>query len=386
MLKRSVLYLLLPLSCIAASEVPQAAANPTLAPTAIVRRGPTISTVTPATVEGQTEVTITGSGFGAEQGASEVWLGATKAAVQSWSDTRIVALPGAGSLTGSVRVLRNGALSNPVPLSGAVPRQRESFLSRQRGSGMIRLRGGANHPGSRLDPGAPPENKAGKLALKSGSRRTGEDVILAPNLLNMVVGDTQTIHALDSAGQPVTGLTWTSSDPAVVSLSTSDPPVLTAEAAGTVTISAGTATAEVTVWSDALPLGTVIWSNPGSGAGVYMIVPAVPSPDGVADVFAFQNDGTVQAITSEGATAWTADITWAWGALPDFQGGLLTVEYDGETESLVRIHGATGQRTVLYSLVSAETNQWVTTVGVHTDGTVFAIRAGGAELERPAVV
>jgi hypothetical protein len=122
------------------------------------------------------------------------------------------------------------------------------------------------------------------------------------------------------------------------------------------------------------------------GAGVCTIVPAVPSPDGVADVFAFQNDGTVQAITSEGATAWTADITWAWGALPDFQGGLLTVEYDGETESLVRIHGATGQRTVLYSLVSAETNQWVTTVGVHTDGTVFAIRAGGAELERPAVV
>jgi hypothetical protein len=202
----------------------------------------------------------------------------------------------------------------------------------------------------------------------------------------MVVGDTQTIHALDSAGQAVTGLTWTSSDPAVVSLSTADPPVLTAEAAGQVTITAGTVTAEVTVWADALPLGTVIWSNPGNGAGVYMIVPAVPSPDGVADVFAFQNDGTVQAITSEGATAWTADITWAWGALPDFQGGLLTVEYDGETESLVRINGATGQRTVLYELVYGETSQFVQAVGVHTDGTVFVVRGTGEELGRPAVV
>jgi hypothetical protein len=32
------------------------------------------------------------------------------------------------------------------------------------------------------------------------------------------------------------------------------------------------------------------------------------------------------------------------------------VEYDGETESLVRINGATGQRSVLYSLVYDEVN------------------------------
>ena len=30
---------------------------------------------------------------------------------------------------------------------------------------------------------------------------------------------------------------------------------------------------------------------------------------GVADVFALQNDGTVQAITSDGTTAWTADMS-----------------------------------------------------------------------------
>jgi len=52
-------------------------------------------------------------------------------------------------------------------------------------------------------------------------------------------------------------------------------------------------------------VGTVLWSNFGNGSGVYSIVPAVPSPNGVADVFAFQYDGTVQAITSDGTTAWT---------------------------------------------------------------------------------
>ena len=55
------------------------------------------------------------------------------------------------------------------------------------------------------------------------------------------------IQALNSAGQPVAGLTWTSSNPSVVSLSTDDPPVLTAVAAGHATITAGAASASVTV-------------------------------------------------------------------------------------------------------------------------------------------
>ena len=122
------------------------------------------------------------------------------------------------------------------------------------------------------------------------------------------------------------------SDPTVVSLSTDNPPVLTALAAGHVTVTAGTASADVTVSADALPLGTVIWSNPGNGSGVSNIVPAVPSPSGVADVFAFQNDGTVQAVTADGTTAWTADVSQAEYtvngqlAVPDFQGGLVSCQ------------------------------------------------------------
>jgi hypothetical protein len=55
----------------------------------------------------------------------------------------------------------------------------------------------------------------------------------------------------------------------------------------------------------------------------------------LADVFAFQEDGTVQAITSDGVTAWTADVSqgcyWGPGSiLPDFHGGLVFSATGGE--------------------------------------------------------
>ena len=65
---------------------------------------------------------------------------------------------------------------------------------------------------------------------------SGSNLTLGPNLINMAVGDTQAIQALGSNGQPVTGLTWASSDPTVVSLSTDDPPILSALGPGHVTI------------------------------------------------------------------------------------------------------------------------------------------------------
>jgi hypothetical protein len=51
---------------------------------------------------------------------------------------------------------------------------------------------------------------------------------LVPNVVTMMVGDTRNLQALSASGQPATGLTWTSSDPTKVSLSSDDPPLLTA--------------------------------------------------------------------------------------------------------------------------------------------------------------
>ena len=198
----------------------------------------------------------------------------------------------------------------------------------------------------------------------------GATVTLAPNLVNLVVGETRTIQATGANGQPLTGLAWTTSDAAMVSLSTDDPPVLTAMAAGHATVKAGTASVDVTVWAGTLPVGTVIWSNPGNGSGVYSIVPAVPSPTGVADVFAFQGDGTVQAITSEGKTAWTADVSMAYPVVPDFQGGLVGIDQSGYSGAIVKWDGMTGQRGPAYT--PSGTLEYA--LGVHTDGTVFAMQ------------
>ncbi len=220
----------------------------------------------------------------------------------------------------------------------------------------------------------------------------GNTMTLEPSLLNMSVGDTATIQALGANGLPVTGLAWSTSNSNVVSLSNSDPPVLTALAAGHVTIIAGTASADVTVSAGPLPIGTVIWSNPGDGSGVQSIVPAVPSTSGVADVFAFQADGTVQAITSDGTVAWAADLSQGGyccqPAVPDFQGGLVVLNYDPNTNvsSIYKLDGITGQP---YPAYTPPPNSDGTSPGfwglgadsaagpfvaVHPDGTIFAIQ------------
>ena len=93
----------------------------------------------------------------------------------------------------------------------------------------------------------------------------------------------------------------------------------------------------------------------------------MPSTSGVADVFAFQADGTVQAITSDGTTAWTATV--GWRAMPDFQGGLVTVGQDGS--SIYKLDGITGQPYPAYTWDPSAAN--LSLAGVHTDGTIFAI-------------
>jgi hypothetical protein len=102
-------------------------------------------------------------GFGAFQGSGSVTLGSMAGQVVSWSDTQVVATVATGAVSGIARAQQNGAGSNALAFS---------------------VTGGG-----------------------------GSAAMLAPVLINMAVGDTHTIQALSAAGQPVTGLTWTSSDP-----------------------------------------------------------------------------------------------------------------------------------------------------------------------------
>ena len=362
-----------------------------------------VSSVTPASGLPGTQVTISGSGFGASQGNGQVWLGTMNGIVQSWSDSQVVATVAAGSATGNAQILQNGVWSNPVsfivstpqitaisPTSGvagtAVTITGSGFGASQ-GSGTIVLGSisgvvqswsdtqvvaavavGSLTGIARIQQNALPSNAKAFTVPSSG----GSSVTLVPNLLNMVVGDTHTIQALNSSSQSITGLTWSSSNTNVVSLSTDDPPILTALAVGHVTITAGTAATDVTVSATTLPLGTVLWSNPGDGSGVAQIIPAVPAATGVADVFAIQNDGTIAAITSDGTTAWTANINPdQCTPKADFQGGLAVLCQAGSTNTIYKLDGITGQPYPSYSYsVTGFPN---TSFAVSTDGTIFAM-------------
>jgi hypothetical protein len=85
---------------------------------------------------------------------------------------------------------------------------------------------------------------------------SGNNETIVPSVVSMPVGDTRTLQALNSSGQPVSGLRWSSSDTTVASLLTDDPPIITAVATGHVTNTAGHSSADLTVYSSyALPNG-----------------------------------------------------------------------------------------------------------------------------------
>ena len=364
-------------------------------------------TITSVTVSGDgTQVTITGSGFGGAQGAGQVWLGTAAGTVTSWTNTQIVATAAAGSSTGNVQILQGGVWGNALPFTPANLPPHVDFIwpntgsagtpvtvygsgfGASQGTGTVSIGGAAASVNSWSDSVVSATVAAGAktgvlkvqqqgvwsnaktFTVPSG---TSTQVTLTPNVISLVVGGTRSIQSLSDQGTAVTGLAWTSSDPAIIALSTDDPPVLTAVAPGNATVSAGDASADVTVYAAAnMPLGTVLWSDPSSAAGLSAIYVAVPNYKTVADVFAMQNDGSVQAISRDGTVAWTSSPSpeWANTVLPDFQGGLVVAT----DQTIYRLDELTGQPSPSYMQSTNEDKAWgfYPSPLVHTDGTIFA--------------
>ncbi len=319
-----------------------------------------VTNVSPSSGEPGTVVTIIGNGFGTSQGNGVVWLGSTSGEVIGWSNTQVVAVVASNAVTGVARVEQNEGWSNSVDFS--VP-------------------GGGGGP----------------------------SVTLLPNLLNLDIGQTHAVQALDSNGQQVTGLNWTSSNPNVVSLSTNDPPTLMAQAQGQATISTGSASTVVTVVPPGtVPSpGTVLWSDPLNG-GVLSLVPVVPSVSGVADVFALDGNCNVWAVASDGTTPWETNIGQPppYSSLipnpcnayvPDFQGGMVvksetsTTDAGGVTTFQYQLQKFDGMTGLGYPASSSTSTEWVTLnppvpgwppgqygffvppFVVHTNGTIFSL-------------
>lgn len=289
---------------------------------------PIISSITPTSGLAGTLVTINGTGFGTAQGTGQIWLGTAPGAVTSWNDTQILVTVAAGSATGTAQVLQAGVVSNAVPFAVNTPSITSitptngiagtsvsitgSGFGSAQGSGIVWIGSAQGVVASWTDTQVVAtvasnavsgivrvqQNGIWSNALSfrvPPSLSTAPSVNINPNLLSMVVGETRSLQALDDTGNVLAGLTWASTNPTVATLSTDDPPIVTALAPGHVTITAGNASADLTVYpGPALPLGTVQWSIPGDGSGVAQILPAVPSDSGV-DVFALQRSGNIQA-------------------------------------------------------------------------------------------
>ena len=75
---------------------------------------PVITSATPTSGIGNTQVTITGSGFGATQGTGYVYVGTALGVVSGWQDGQIVATVAPGSASGVVQVTQGGQQSNSI--------------------------------------------------------------------------------------------------------------------------------------------------------------------------------------------------------------------------------------------------------------------------------
>jgi len=79
---------------------------------------PVIATVSPNSGAPGTQVSITGSNFGASQGTGSIQIGSQLLPVLSWSDGVISAFIAAGTISGNIVVTSdNGGLSDPVPFA-----------------------------------------------------------------------------------------------------------------------------------------------------------------------------------------------------------------------------------------------------------------------------
>jgi hypothetical protein len=83
---------------------------------------PKVTNVTPTSATAGTQITFTGTGFGATQGSGNVWLGSSYGVVVSWSDTQVVATVASGSKSGTAQILQGGVWSDVVNFEISTPK------------------------------------------------------------------------------------------------------------------------------------------------------------------------------------------------------------------------------------------------------------------------
>lgn len=137
---------------------------------------------------------------------------------------------------------------------------------------------------------------------------------ITPGAATLLIGQTRQFTVVDERGRPNTGVTWTSSDETLATITPDATTTMTAVAAGQVTLTAEvqgvTTSTEITISPDAAHApGAIVWSVPTvDGFVPGGLVQATPHTSGVA-TFSVQHstdntESMVQAFTGDGRMMW----------------------------------------------------------------------------------
>jgi len=286
---------------------------------------PSVTTIVPGAAQVGNSVVLTGTGLGS---SGSVTVNGVSASTQNWTNNSVTVQIPNGATSGPIIVTTSGAQTAPVNFT----------------------------------------------VLPTSSPVTS--ITVQPTTATILVGDSETLVVLDSNGNTVTGSSWSVDNASLASISSSVPPVLTALAAGSVTVTATyeglTAQATWTVSASALSVGTVQWSVPTDGLQTNLIVPATPVTGNAVDLFVIEGGtggggpNVVRAITIDGAPVWSAPIPSApvGNVLDDPSGGLIL----GTSSGAVKLDGSTGMQDWIYP---ATVDGPIDLLAVHSNGTAY---------------
>jgi hypothetical protein len=294
---------------------------------------PVIAAISPASGDAGTTVMISGNNFGTLPNGPIVLFNDSAIAPTSWTNSQIAITIPKGIQTGPL-VVRVASVSSNATTFTIVP--------------------------------------AGSHVLS-----------IFPATATLAMGQTLNLSLYNDLEHNITGASWSLSDNTIAQLSTSDPPVLTAELAGTETVTATlnglTATAQITISPGGvtLPLGTVVCALPATTSAytVLKIMQMVPSSGSTPDLVAVEDDGAgsiwLRGMSSGCEQDWHtrigsspsgSGVDFVNGETPDNLGGVIVlVSNTGATsfatESLIRVDGTSGNITWRYDSSGSIVNQ-----------------------------
>jgi alpha-tubulin suppressor-like RCC1 family protein len=175
---------------------------------------------------------------------------------------------------------------------------------------------------------------------------------LSPQDVKMIIGQQRDFSVHDDLGRVPLNPQWTVDNPAVATFSDIEPGLLTAVAAGEVTITASwrgqTATTQVTVLAtQTVVSGTVLWSVPYGIGPVGQFVQAA-TPDGTRITYVVERGGlgqsdVITALDREGNQRWTSSVGGTVDQLSATPIGGAVASVVTESERLLKLFSTDGR-------------------------------------------